>query len=66
MGGCPICRGPIDDQIFKNPSQILDLKLEVPGSPQVPTNQRQPIDRDVKVEVDEDVKPDVSALNGFF
>lgn len=33
MGGCPMCRGPIDSNIFAQPSQVLDLKMNVPKSP---------------------------------
>lgn len=31
--GCPMCRGPIDHSIFALPSQVLDLKMDVPLSP---------------------------------
>ena len=33
--GCPMCRGPIDPSIFSLPSQVLDLKMDVPLSPVV-------------------------------
>uniref|UniRef100_A0A1I7UT03 E3 ubiquitin-protein ligase n=1 Tax=Caenorhabditis tropicalis TaxID=1561998 RepID=A0A1I7UT03_9PELO len=61
LGGCPICRGPIDDNIFRRPTQQLDIKMPVPDSPTPSTSSS--TDREVKQEVDEDVKPDVDALN---
>lgn len=61
LGGCPICRGPIDTSIFKKPSQDLDLKMDIPDA-QAPTTSN-PAVKEVKQEVDEDIKPDVAALN---
>ncbi|CAL2028006.1 unnamed protein product [Caenorhabditis brenneri] len=74
LGGCPICRGPIDDKIFKKPKQALDLKMDVPEAaaaaaalaqqPSTSTSTAAAGDKKVKQEpVDEDVKPDVAALN---
>uniref|UniRef100_A0A8R1DYU6 E3 ubiquitin-protein ligase n=1 Tax=Caenorhabditis japonica TaxID=281687 RepID=A0A8R1DYU6_CAEJA len=59
LGGCPICRGPIDASIFKKPSQNLDLKMTMPNSPVSSARVVPVADEDV-----EDVKPDVSTLNG--
>lgn len=57
-GDCPICRGPIDSQIFKKPLQAVDLKMDIPGTPSAAAP-----DPVVKQEVDdEDVKPDVKKL----
>ncbi|CAI2292859.1 unnamed protein product [Caenorhabditis sp. 36 PRJEB53466] len=58
MGGCPLCRGPIDTNLFKKPVQHLDLKMDIPGSPSTTNNS---LPRVVKTE--EDVKSDVGALN---
>ncbi|UMM15404.1 hypothetical protein L5515_002819 [Caenorhabditis briggsae] len=62
LGGCPICRGPIDEKIFKKPKQNLNLKMDMPDSPAPSTSNS--AEKEVKEEpVDEDVKPDVNALN---
>lgn len=61
LGGCPICRGPIDDGMFKKPAQNLDLKMAIADDSFAPSTSN-PVVKDVKQEVDEDVKPDVNAL----
>uniref|UniRef100_A0A1I7TX06 RING-type domain-containing protein n=1 Tax=Caenorhabditis tropicalis TaxID=1561998 RepID=A0A1I7TX06_9PELO len=61
--GCPMCRGPIDASIFNLPSQVLDLKMDVPNSPtveiskntmRVPKQTCTPASLDLNVKVIED------------
>ncbi|CAO4379424.1 unnamed protein product [Caenorhabditis nigoni] len=42
---CPMCRGKIDLGIFNLPSQVLDLKMDVPISPVVVQKSRAAINR---------------------
>ncbi|KAF1761053.1 hypothetical protein GCK72_009307 [Caenorhabditis remanei] len=58
--GCPMCRGPIDPSIFSLPSQVLDLKMDVPLSPVVVQDKYKPIE---KRDTSPSETPAPSALN---